>query len=188
MQKIVALLFVLFVLAAANGCESTTEAPARPSVLATGAQTPRPAAKAMDTSTAIATAQRLHAELNKLEIANRIDEQAKYYADDVVRLDPNRAPQRGKEKFLSYARQMRTAGYKVESATTTVMNAWSDGTRLVEYGTTQLRGTFGGVVGDDPVSYLAVWRINLANPTDAQIETIIWNAQKPVVGLEKIAQ
>lgn len=176
MRRIVALVLLLFVSAAANACQSS--------------ETERPPAQtqAMDTSTAIATAQRLHDELNQLEIGRNIDGQGKYFADDVVRLDPNRPPQKGKEAFLSYARQMSTVGYQVESATTRVMHAWSDGTRLVEYGTTELKGTFGGVAGEDPVNYLAVWRINPANPSDAQIETIIWNTQKPVAGLERIAQ
>lgn len=183
MQRIVALVFVLFASVAVTACapSGTDTTATQP---ATDSQTPKP----MDAATAMATAQRLHDELNQLEVRSEIDAQSKYFADDVVRFDQNRPPQRGKEAFLSYAKQMRSVGFKVESATTTVMNAWSDGTRLVEYGTTDLKGSFGGVAGDDPVNYLAVWRINPANPADAQIETIIWNTQKPVAGAERIAQ
>lgn len=176
MKRIVAL--VLFVCAAAAAIVYQASAAAKAQVALT-----------LDSSAAIAMAQRLHDELNMLEVAGRIEEQASYYSHTVVRLDQNRTPQQGRAAFLAYAYAMRQAGYSVSAATTTVLNAWAENGRLVEYGTTVLQGTFGaqGIV-EDPVNYMAAWQINPANPNEAQIETIIWNTQKPMPGLDATAQ
>lgn len=154
-----------------------------------GACQPDDKARSMDRLTAMATAQQLHDELNRLEIAGSIDGQTRYYAEDVMRLDSNRVPSKGREAFLSYARAAHEAGYRPIAATTTVLDAWIEGGRMVEYGTTTLQVSFdGAAVVDDPVNYLAVWRIDPADPMAAQIETIIWNTQKPMEQLAHMAK
>lgn len=144
--------------------------------------------KSLDRDTAMAVAHRLHEQLNELEMKGSIDDQGRYFSKDLVRLDPYRSPEMGLDAFLSYARTMRDRGYKAEFAKTTVLDAWIEGGRMVEYGTTILRASFKGAVMDDPVNYLAVWRINPEKPMEAQIETIIWNPQKPLVSLERLRE
>lgn len=144
--------------------------------------------KRLHRETAMTVAQQLHEELDELEVKGNIDEQVRYFSKDLVRLDPYRSPEKGLDAFLSYARTMRERGYKAEFAETTVLDAWVEGGRMVEYGTTILRASFNGAVMDDPVNYLAVWRINPKKPMEAQIETIIWNPQKPLAPLERLEE
>lgn len=167
MKKIVALVLFVGVAAAVIGYQASAAMVAATQKEATFTQ-----------SSAIALAQRLHDELNLLEVAGRIEEQGRYYSDNVVRLDQGRTPQQGKAAFLAYATEQRQKGYNVSAATTTVLNAWVENGLLVEYGTTLLQGSFGtGGIVEDPVNYQATWLINPADPNDAQIQTIIWNTQ-----------
>jgi hypothetical protein len=136
----------------------------------------------------MATAQKLHSELDRLEAAGDLEGQAKYFADNLTRMDSFRPVLRGKQEWLSLQKSLRTTqvGFKVESISTKVMEAWQEGDRLYEYGSSEMRiQTAAGPSGPDPVDYFAVWRVNPAS--QPQIEFIIWNSTQPVEQLRSLA-
>jgi hypothetical protein len=129
----------------------------------------------------IETAQKLHDEMNQLEVKGDLQGQEKFFHEQVVRMDSFRPMQKGRAQWMAGQRKLRSAAkFKVESITTKVENAWKDGGHLYEYGTTQMRiRTAGGASVSDPVDYFAVWAVN-PNP---QIQFIIWNTAAPVNAL-----
>lgn len=171
---------------ACGGGNSNANAPRE--VASTGA-TASPT-KTVTREEAMATAQRLHSELDRMETAGDLDGQAKYFADNVTRMDSFRPVLRGKQEWLALQRNLRASqvGFKVESISTKVMEAWQEGDRLYEYGTADMRIPInggGGGGGGDPVDYFAMWRINPAS--QPQIEFIIWNTTQPVEQLKSLA-
>lgn len=136
---------------------------------------------ATDTSTtptsqqAIATAQSLHDQMNQLEVAGDLNGQAKYFSDNIVRMDNNRPIETGKAAWLASQTALRTGprGFKVQSISTRVANAWVEGNRLYEYGNTSMTILLDGTIIDDPTKYFGVWV--LGNPGGPQLELLIWN-------------
>jgi hypothetical protein len=141
-----------------------------------------------DRGKAKATAQRIHDELNKMEVAATVEGQDKYFSDQLVRMDAGRPIMRGKAAFSALQKTLRSDGFKVQAAKTTVIDAWEEGGRLYEYGTTDMaiRINQGGIT-DDPTNYFAIWRVNPAGGTP-QLEFIIWNAAKPVEQLKVLSE
>lgn len=124
---------------------------------------------------AISMAQSLHDQMNQLELTGDLNGMLRYFTDNVVRMDNNRPMEVGRDAWLTSQTAMRTGatGFKTQSISTHVTNAWSDGSRLYEYGTTSMSVMINGTIVDDPTKYFAVW---VLNPTGApQIELLIWN-------------
>lgn len=138
---------------------------------------------------AMATAQKLHSELDRLETAGDLEGQAKYFSDNVTRMDAFRPMLRGKQEWLALQRNLRTTdvGFKVQSISTKVLEAWQEGDRLYEYGQSEMQiQTAAGPIGPDPIDYFIMWRVNPAS-SSPQIEFIIWNSTKPVEQLNRLA-
>lgn len=152
--------------------------------------TATPAAATQKTVTreeAIATAQKAHAELDRLETAGDLEGQAKYFSDNVVRMDAFRPITRSKQEWLALQRDLRSSkvGFKVQAINTKVLEAWQEGDRLYEYGQSTIRFQTAGGGGDDPIEYFMTWRVNPA--TNPQAEFIIWNTTQPVEQLRTLA-
>jgi ketosteroid isomerase-like protein len=138
---------------------------------------------------AMATAQRLHNELDKLEQTGNLERQASYFHDNVVRMDAFRPMSKGKSQWLGLQQNLRAKNtYKVETIKTTVVNAWQEGDRLYEYGTAEMRIQTPAGGAADPINYFAVWRINPATRATPQIDFIIWNTAKPVQQLNTLSR
>lgn len=133
------------------------------------------------TNTALATARQLHQQLDALQASGSLADQAAYFTNYIVRLEPNRAVSQGNASWESSQQAMSNAGVEVQSQATTVLDAWQAGTQLFEYGTADLvLGTAEGSQ-DDPTKYFAVWNLTGSQP---QIELLIWNSSTPVPELE----
>lgn len=132
-------------------------------------------------SKAKAMAQSIHEELDRLYTAGDVEAQVKYFADNLVRLDPNRPISQGRESWLEYASSQNLGGIEVEGAKTQVIDAWHEGQRLYEYGTSALRiRSPGAQIVDDPTTYFAIWNVE----ADPKLEFLIWNQSKPVEEVE----
>lgn len=122
---------------------------------------------------AISQAQALHDQMNQLEAAGNLDGQVRYFHEDVVRMDDDKATQTGRAAWYASQKAMRASGFKINSISTQVTNAWVEGNRLYEYGNTSMIITIDGTIVDDPTKYFAVWVLGGTQP---QIELLIWNS------------
>lgn len=124
--------------------------------------------------TAISQAQSLHDQMNQLEVAGNLDAQVRYFTDGVVRMDDDKPTTTGRAAWYASQKSMRSSGFKVNSISTQVTNAWIEGNHLYEYGnTSMIISTDGTTIIDDPTKYFCVWILGGANP---QIELIMWNS------------
>lgn len=184
-RRILSLTFACFLLGSGLACQgggTNSSAPREATTAATASPT-----KTVSREEAVATAQKLHSELDRMETAGDLEGQAKFFADNVTRMDSFRPMLRGKAEWLALQKNLRTSqvGFKVQSIATKVVEAWQEGDRLYEYGTSAMTIQLPGGGGDDPIDYFAVWRVNPAS--QPQIEFIIWNSSRPVEQLRSLA-
>ncbi len=185
-RRILLLTFACFFLGSSLACQgggSNSNAPREPATTIASASP----TKTVSREEAMATAQKLHSELDRLETAGDVDGQGKYFADNVTRMDSFRPMLRGKAEWLALQKNLRASqvGFKVESISTKVVEAWQEGDRLYEYGTAEMIIRLPGGGGPDPVNYFATWRVLPAS--QPQIEFIIWNSTQPVEQLKGLA-
>jgi hypothetical protein len=89
-------------------------------------------------------------------------------------MDDDKPTEVGRAAWLASQKAMRSSGFKVNSISTQVTNAWVEGNHLYEYGNTSMMITTDGTtIIDDPTKYFAVWVLGGTNP---QIELLMWNS------------
>jgi ketosteroid isomerase-like protein len=143
--------------------------------------------KAYSNEELVAKVQKLHDELDRLQVSGTPEKQAEIFADDVVRMDPNHKVTEGKKPFLESMNRLKSEKFTVTSSKTKVLNAWQSGNMIFEYGTGELRiktGAGGG--GRDPIDYFMAWAVDPAG--QYKVQFVIWNTAKPVAQTKMLAE
>lgn len=136
----------------------------------------------------IARVQKLHDELDRLQVSGAPEQQAAMFADDVIRMDPNRPAAKGKEEFLASMKTLQARSFAVTSAKTQVEHAWQSGNMIFEYGTgtLQIKTTKDGAASTDPIKYFMVWSSDPAG--SYRVRHVIWNTSGPVPATELLTK
>jgi ketosteroid isomerase-like protein len=136
----------------------------------------------------IAKVQKLHDELDRLQVSGSPEQQAALFAEDVLRMDPNRPAAKGKEEFLSGMKRMLASEFAVTSAKTEVLHAWQSGNMIFEYGTGTLhvKTARAGAAAADPIKYFMAWSSDPAG--SYKVQYVIWNTSQTVPATELLAK
>ena len=139
-------------------------------------------------SQALALAHKLNEHLDAMQATNNPQQMITVFADDAVRMDPNRVMIRGKDAIFRQMMNSQKKPVQVLSAKSTAMHAWQTENMLFEYGTVAAQIQMGdGTIVDDPTNFFLAWVANPAAPLGYSVQFSIWNTSRPVEQLKLLS-